>query len=88
MNTYKMFLEAGHALLRDGGRLGLFVPSGIYSDKGAGSLRRLFLTKARWSHLYAFQNERFIFGAVDHRFKVAAIQVEKGGQPDSLTDSA
>ena len=84
LNTYKMFLEAGHALLRDGGRLGLLVPSGIYSDKGAGSLRRLFLTKARWSHLYAFQNERFIFGAVDHRFKVAAIQVEKGGQPDSL----
>ena len=29
------------------GRLGLLIPSGIYSDKGAGSLRRLFLTKAR-----------------------------------------
>jgi hypothetical protein len=84
LNTYKMFLETGHALLREGGRLGLLVPSGIYSDKGAESLRRLFLKKSRWSHLYAFQNERFIFGAVDHRFKVAAIQVEKGGQPDSL----
>jgi hypothetical protein len=84
LNTYKMFLETGHALLREGGRLGLLVPSGIYSDKGAGSLRRLFLKKSRWSHLYAFQNERFIFGAVDHRFKVAAIQVEKGAQPDSL----
>ena len=84
LNTYKMFLEAGHALLRDGGRLGLLVPSGVYSDKGAESLRRLFLTKSRWSHLYAFQNERFIFCAVDHRFKVAAIQVEKGGAPGSL----
>jgi len=47
-------------------------------------LRRLFLKKSRWSHLYAFQNERFIFGAVDHRFKVAAIQVEKDGEPDRL----
>ena len=84
LNTYKMFLEAGHALLREGGRLGLLVPSGIYSDKGAGALRRLFLKNARWSHLYALQNERFIFVAVDHRFKVAAIQVEKGGAPDSL----
>ena len=37
LNTYKMFLETGHALLREGGRLGLLVPSGIYSDKGAGS---------------------------------------------------
>jgi hypothetical protein len=84
LNTYKMFLEAGHALLRQGGRLGLLVPSGIYSDKGAASLRRLFLKKSRWSHLYAFQNERFIFGAVHHSFKVAAVQVEKGGKPDLL----
>ena len=84
LNTYKMFLEAGHALLRDGGRLGLLVPSGIYSDKGAGPLRQLFLKNSRWSHLYAFQNERFIFGAVHHSFKVAAIQVVKGGAPDSL----
>ena len=62
----------------------MLVPSSIYSDKGAGALRRLFLKKSRWSHLYAFQNERFIFVAVDHRFKVAAIQVEKGGKPDLL----
>ena len=84
LNTYKMFLETGHALLRHGGRLALLIPSGIYSDKGAGALRRLFLKQSRWSHLYAFQNERFIFGAVHHSFKVAAIQVEKGGQPDRL----
>lgn len=84
LNTYKMFLEAGHALLRQGGRLGLLVPSGLYSDKGAGSLRRLFLNRSRWSHLYAFQNERFLFGAVHHSFKVAAVQVEKGGQSGDL----
>ncbi|MEQ1948805.1 MAG: hypothetical protein ABL995_16565, partial [Bryobacteraceae bacterium] len=84
LNTYKMFLEAGHTLLRQGGRLGLLVPSGLYSDKGAGSLRRLFLKKSRWSHLYSFQNERFLFGAVHHSFKVAAVQVEKGGQSGEL----
>jgi hypothetical protein len=84
LNTYKMFLEAGHALLREGGRMGLLVPSGIYSDKGSGALRKLFLEQSRWSYLYAFQNERFIFVAVDHRFKVAAVQVEKGGQPGKL----
>jgi hypothetical protein len=84
LNTYKMFLESGHALLRDGGRLALLVPSGIYSDKGSAALRSLFLKKSRWSHLYAFQNERFVFGAVHHSFKVAAIQVEKNGIPSSL----
>ena len=34
--------------------------------------------------MYAFQNERFVFGSVHHSFKVAAIQVEKGGSPQSL----
>lgn len=84
LNTYKMFLEAGYALLRVGGRLGLLVPSGIYSDKGTGALRKLFLEQSRWSHLYAFQNERFVFVAVHHAFKVAAVQVEKGAQPGKL----
>jgi hypothetical protein len=84
LNTYKMFLEAGYVLLREGGHLGLLVPSGIYSDKGTGALRQLFLKQSRWSHLYAFQNERFVFGAVHHSFKVAAIQVEKSGQPSKL----
>lgn len=84
LNTYKMFLETGYSLLRQGGRLGLLVPSGIYSDKGSGELRKLFLNQSRWSHLYAFQNERFVFAAVHHSFKVAAVQVEKGGQPGSL----
>jgi len=84
LNTYKMFLEAGYALLREGGRLGLLVPSGIYSDKGTEALRQLFLNESRWSHLYAFQNERFVFGAVHHAFKVAAVQVEKNGRPGNL----
>jgi len=84
LNTYKMFLEAGYALLREGGWLGLLVPSGIYSDKGTEALRQLFLNESRWSHLYAFQNERFVFGAVHHAFKVAAVQVEKNGRPGNL----
>jgi len=84
INTYKMFLETAHMLLRDGGRFGFLAPSGIYSDKGAGRLRHLFLSKSRWTHLYAFQNERFVFDAVHHSFKIAAIHLEKAGQPGAL----
>src|SRR5262249_32380450 len=35
LNAYKLFLEAGHNLLRDDGILSLIVPAGIYSDLGA-----------------------------------------------------
>ena len=44
LNTYKMFVEAGQALLRDRRCIsGLIVPSGLYTDKGTGDLRRLLL---------------------------------------------
>lgn len=79
VNLYKTFLELAHALLRPGGRLGLIVPSGLYTDKGSMALRRLFLERCRWTHLYAFQNERFVFGAVHHSYKVISLCVEKGG---------
>ena len=79
INTYKLFLEQSHALLRWRGALGMVVPSGIYSDLGARDLRGLFLERCRWEWLYAFQNERFVFEGVDHRFKVAVIGLTKGG---------
>ena len=36
LNSYKLFLEVTHALLRPSGRLGFVVPSGLYSDNGCG----------------------------------------------------
>jgi hypothetical protein len=84
INTYKMFLEVAHHVLRPGGWLGFLVPSGIYSDKGAATLRLLFLSESRWTNLYAFQNERFVFDSVHHSFKIAAIHVEKRGKSGPL----
>jgi hypothetical protein len=84
VNTYKMFAELAHALTREGGRFSLIIPSGIYTDKGSGSLRRLFLNRCEWTHLYAFQNERFIFSAIDHRNKMVIISVNKGGRTESI----
>jgi len=82
--TYKMFSELGYALLRDGGRFSLIIPSGIYSDKGTGSLRALFLNRCQWTHLYAFQNERFVFSAIDHRNKMVVFTVTKGGSTSAI----
>ena len=84
INTYKMFAELGHALIREGGRFGLIVPSGLYTDKGSGSLRRLFLNRCEWTHLYAFQNERFVFGNIHHSFKMVVFSVNKGGHTKSI----
>ena len=38
--TYKLFVEAAHHLLRDGGRLGMLVPSGHLHRQGRNELRK------------------------------------------------
>jgi hypothetical protein len=78
LNTYKMFVEVGHAVLRRGGQLGLVLPSGLYTDKGTGDLRRLLLQGCRWRWLYGFENRNKVFD-IDSRFKFCVTVAEKGG---------
>ncbi len=83
INLYKLFLEAAHALLKRGGRLGFIVPSGLYSDHGTGSLRELFLDRCRWEWLFGFENRDKVFD-IDSRFKFNPVIVEKGGRTDAI----
>ena len=84
LNTYKMFLEVAHHLLKSHGRLGLLVPSGIYTDQGSAALRKLFLNSCRWEWLFVFFNRYRIF-EIDGRFKFAALVIEKSGQTEQLS---
>ncbi len=83
INTYKMFLEQARALLRPGGRLGLIVPSGVYTDKGTSDLRRVFLEDSDWRWLFGFENRWKIFD-IDGRFKFAPVIVAKTGRTDAV----
>jgi hypothetical protein len=83
INLYKAFLEAAHALLKTGGRLGFIVPSGLYSDHGTGALRELFLDHCQWEWLFGFENRNRIF-EIDSRFKFNPIIVVKGGTTASI----
>jgi len=83
INTYKLFLEFCHAILKKQGRLGMIVPSGIYSDKGSRELRNLFIEKCRWDWLYSFENKAGIFD-IHRSFKFNPVIVQKGGQTESV----
>ena len=56
INTFKIFLEQFFSVLRKGGRMGIVVPSGIYTDQGCQPLRELFFNKSRIDFLYGFEN--------------------------------
>lgn len=80
--TQKLFTERAWRLLRDGGRTGLVIPSGIYTDLGTKDLREMFLDEGALEYILSFSNERFFFNGVDHRFKFCLIGAHKGGTSD------
>src|SRR5271157_3461435 len=84
LNSYKMFAEVFWRLLKTGGRLGVILPTGIYSDFGTKDLREELLLRGRLDFLYAFQNEKKIFSAADHRYKQTALLATKGGHTESF----
>ncbi|MNX40897.1 Eco57I restriction-modification methylase [compost metagenome] len=82
-NTYKLFLELSHALLKPSGQMGLIVPASLYGDKGAQALRTLFLERCRWRWLFGFENRERLFD-IDSRFKFCMVILQKGGRTQRL----
>lgn len=83
-NAYKLFTEVFWILLRLDGRLGVILPSGIYSDYGTKGLREELLQRGRLDLVYAFQNEKRVFTAAHHAAKQVALIATKGGRSVSF----
>lgn len=79
----KMFLEMSHALMRPQGRMGMIVPSGIYTDKGTTELRELFLDHCDWQWLFGFENRDKVFD-IDSRFKFCPLVIQKTGKTQAI----
>ena len=77
------FLNSRLALLREGGRCGLIIPSGIYSDSWSSPLRGLLLDHCRWEWLFGIENRDKVF-PIDSRFKFNPVIVEKGGTTEAI----
>lgn len=79
INLYKLFVEQCYNLLRDGGRCGLIVPSGLYNDLGAKSLRKVLFERGILTSIYGLSNERGLFDGVHHDQKFCLVRWRKGG---------
>ncbi|WP_420607091.1 Eco57I restriction-modification methylase domain-containing protein [Novosphingopyxis sp.] len=84
VNLYSLFVERGHALVRQGradagGMVGLLTPSGIASDLSASAFFGRVATGGHLKALFDFENRRTRYGLdpffpdVDSRFKFAAM---------------
>jgi hypothetical protein len=81
INTFKLFLEQFFTVLNNEGRMGIVVPSGLYTDQGSQPLRERFLNHSRVEFLYCFENRRAIFN-IHRSFKFVLFGVQKGGETD------
>ena len=78
-NLYKLFTEQCFNLLRPGGYCGIVIPSGIYTDLGSKQLREMLFGQSQITGLFCIENRKFVFEAVDSRFKFVVLSYEKGG---------
>jgi hypothetical protein len=79
LNAYKLFCETFWTLLQHDGRLGVILPTGIYSDFGTKELRETLQFKGRLEFLYAFQNEKKVFSTGHNQVKQVVVFSTKGG---------
>lgn len=76
INLYKLFTEQCTHLVAKGGRCGIVIPSGIYTDLGATQLRRMLFSSTRITGLFGFENRQVIFEGVHRSFKFVVLTFE------------
>jgi hypothetical protein len=79
INLYKLFTEQCFNLLGKGGRCGIIIQSGIYTDLGTKQLRVMLFEQCQIQSMFGFSNERFLFENVHHAQKFCILVFEKGG---------
>ncbi len=83
-DLYKLFTERAYQLANNGGMVGLVVPSGIYTDLGTKSLRRMLFEHCQLKEMFGFENRKFVFQDIDQRYKFVLLTFQKGGSTDSF----
>jgi hypothetical protein len=83
VNLYQLFLERTLGLLRNGGRLGLVLPSGLATDCGAAPLRRALMDRTRIDSLLSLENRERLF-PVHRSLKFLLLSATSGGRTNAI----
>ncbi|MFT4037799.1 MAG: N-6 DNA methylase [Thermomicrobiales bacterium] len=75
INTYSVFSETNTAQLRQTGRAGMLVPTGIATDDTNKAFFRYLVDGRRLQSVFGFENEEFLFPAVHHFTKFCLLTV-------------
>ncbi|NUQ74893.1 MAG: N-6 DNA methylase [Polyangiaceae bacterium] len=71
-DLWQVFAERGTKLLREGGRIGLVLPSAFHANQSATGIRELFLDKMGLRACFSFENRNKLF-EIHASFKFALV---------------
>jgi hypothetical protein len=77
INTYALFAELDRSLLGPRGRAGFIVPPGLATDDSTKVFFQDLVAKNALVMLYEFENEEFLFSAIDHRVRFILVTVAR-----------
>ncbi|MBI4541308.1 MAG: hypothetical protein HY704_17535 [Gemmatimonadetes bacterium] len=83
----KYFVDRSLRLAREGGAIGLVVPSVVYNGDGCVGIRQHLLNQANIRAFYAFENRRRIF-PIDSRYKFANLAAQLQADGSGAFDAA
>src|SRR5262249_34488125 len=78
VNTYGPFIETARAILKEGGRAGLIVPSGLATDDTMKDLFSDLLASGSLVSLYDFHNRGRLFPGVQGNVKFCLLTLSSG----------
>jgi len=82
LNLYSLFAERSLHLTKDGGRVGLLVPTGIATDYYTREFFEHLMTSGKLQSLYDFENREKHFKDVDGRTRFALVSIkDEPGEP-------
>jgi len=84
-DLYRMFSEQVFYVTRKGGRIGIVLPSGFYTDKWATAIRRLYLDETSIQTFYSFENRSpKVFQSVHPQYRFVPLTTVKGSPTKSF----
>lgn len=83
----KYFVDRSLRLARDGGSVGLVVPSVVYNGDGCVGIRQHLLNRAEIRAFYGFENRRQVF-PIDSRYKFANVAARMSTAGSGSFDAA
>ena len=83
-NLYQLFLERSVSLLRNGGRLGLVLPSGFAVDQGSAALRRVMFDRTAIDGIVSIENREGMF-PIHRGLRFLLVSATSGGRTEGLT---